>query len=177
MFLALCIVPWVTTADSDSRTWYSFFQIMTYPEHGAAEVSGWVIGLVVCAVVAAIVLVLLASQLTTVASGTRISAVVGSVLIAALGCNLAWGLVDAVMYLVRTVTDRGRSLTLVRSVRHAPNAYAGRALIARSLFSAVHGIVLIGLEEKLQSIPLATLREQAVLMVEAIARGLARETA
>ena len=47
-----------------------------------------------------------------------------------------------------------------------------RALIARSLFSAVHGIVLIGLEEKLQSIPLSTLREQAVLMVEAIARGL-----
>ena len=30
--------------------------------------------------------------------------------IAALGCNLAWGLVDAVMYLVRTVTDRGRLL-------------------------------------------------------------------
>ena len=52
-----------------------------------------------------------------------------------------------------------------------------RALIARTLFSAVHGIVLIGLEEKLQSIPLATLREQAVLMVEAIARGLAQETA
>jgi hypothetical protein len=32
--------------------------------------------------------------------------------VAALGCNLAWGLVDAVMYLVHTVTDRGRSLTL-----------------------------------------------------------------
>ena len=44
---------------------------------------------------------------------------------AALGCNLAWGLVDAVMYLVRTVTDRGRSLTLVRSVRAAADAEAG----------------------------------------------------
>ena len=42
-----------------------------------------------------------------------------SMFAAALGCNLAWGLVDAVMYLVRTVTDRGRSLTLVRSVRAA----------------------------------------------------------
>jgi len=52
-----------------------------------------------------------------------------------------------------------------------------RALIARSLFSAVHGIVLIGLEEKLQSIPLGVLREQAVLMVTAIARGLARGAA
>ena len=32
-----------------------------------------------------------------------------SMFAAALGCNLAWGLVDAVMYLIRTVTDRGRS--------------------------------------------------------------------
>ena len=47
--------------------------------------------------------------------------------IAALGCNLAWGLVDAVMYLVRTVTDRGRLLTLIRSVRAAPDAQAGCA--------------------------------------------------
>ena len=38
----------------------------------------------------------------------------------ALGCNLAWGLVDAVMYLVRTITERGRLLTLVREVRSAP---------------------------------------------------------
>lgn len=29
---------------------------------------------------------------------------------AALGCNLAWGLVDAVMDRVRTITDRGRRL-------------------------------------------------------------------
>jgi hypothetical protein len=53
--------------------------------------------------------------------------------IAALGCNLAWGLVDGVMYLVRTVTDRGRSLTLVHSVRGAADAQAGRALIEQSL--------------------------------------------
>ena len=52
---------------------------------------------------------------------------------AALGCNLAWGLVDAVMYLVRTVTDRGRSLTLVRSVRAAVDAATGRRLIEGSL--------------------------------------------
>ena len=56
-----------------------------------------------------------------------------SMFAAALGCNLAWGLVDAVMYLVRTVTDRGRSLTLVRSVRAAPDAETGRRLIERTL--------------------------------------------
>jgi VIT1/CCC1 family predicted Fe2+/Mn2+ transporter len=56
-----------------------------------------------------------------------------SLLAAALGCNLAWGLVDAVMYLVRTVTDRGREITLLRSVRTAADAQAGRRLIGQSL--------------------------------------------
>jgi hypothetical protein len=61
--------------------------------------------------------------------------------VAALGCNLAWGLVDAVMYLVRTVTDRGRTITLVRSVRAAPDAETGRKLIAHSLSQLAAGLV------------------------------------
>jgi hypothetical protein len=61
--------------------------------------------------------------------------------IAALGCNLAWGLVDAVMYLVRTVTDRGRGLTLVRSVRAAPDAETGRRFLEQSLSRAAAGLV------------------------------------
>jgi VIT1/CCC1 family predicted Fe2+/Mn2+ transporter len=35
-----------------------------------------------------------------------------SITIAALGCNLAWGLVDAVMYLIRTATERSRNRVL-----------------------------------------------------------------
>jgi hypothetical protein len=64
--------------------------------------------------------------------------------VAALGCNLAWGLVDAIMYLVRTVTDRGRLLMLLHSVQAAPDAETGRRLVegllsrdAASLVSAV----------------------------------------
>jgi hypothetical protein len=53
--------------------------------------------------------------------------------VTALGCNLAWGLVDAVMYLVRTVTNRGRSITLARSIREAPDAETGRKHLERSL--------------------------------------------
>ena len=60
---------------------------------------------------------------------------------AALGCYLAWGLVDAVMYLVRTVTDRGRLLTMIRSVRNAPDAAMGRLLIERSLSRVAAGLV------------------------------------
>lgn len=61
-------------------------------------------------------------------------------LAAALGCNLAWGLVDAVMYLVRTITDRGRALTLVLSVRGA-DAESGRALLNNALSKTAAGII------------------------------------
>ena len=62
-------------------------------------------------------------------------------LAAALGCNLAWGLVDAVMYLVRTITDRGRLLTLTRSVQTAADTATGRAIIKSSLSKVVGSLV------------------------------------
>ena len=58
---------------------------------------------------------------------------VRTMFVAALGCNLAWGLVDAVMYLVRTATDRGRSLKFMRGVRAAGDAQTGRSLVERRL--------------------------------------------
>jgi len=47
-----------------------------------------------------------------------------------------------------------------------------RSLLARSLFSAVHGLITLGLEEKLQALDPAALREQVTLVVSAIGRGL-----
>ncbi|HYP85036.1 hypothetical protein [Variovorax sp.] len=62
--------------------------------------------------------------------------------VAALGCNLAWGLVDAVMFLVRTITARGKSITLLHAVRAAgPDVRAGQALIERSLTRTVSSLV------------------------------------
>ena len=82
---------------------------------------------------------------------------VREVMIAAIGCNLAWGMVDAVMYLVRTVTTRGRWLTLVRSVQTAPDGRAGRALIEASLSRTVAGLVgeseLEGIRARMVALP------------------------
>jgi hypothetical protein len=61
--------------------------------------------------------------------------------IAALGCNLAWGFVDGVMYLIRTAVDRGRSLTLMRAVRDAADPETGRAVIENSLSRVAAGLV------------------------------------
>ncbi len=61
---------------------------------------------------------------------------VRTLFVTAIGCNLAWGLVDAVMYLVRTATGRGRQLSLAHAVRAAPDEERGRAIIRRELMAA-----------------------------------------
>lgn len=61
---------------------------------------------------------------------------VRTLFVTAFGCNIAWGLVDAVMYLVRTATARGRQLRLAHAVRAAPDAQQGRALVRRELLAA-----------------------------------------
>ena len=57
---------------------------------------------------------------------------VRTILFAALGCNLAWGLVDAVMYLVRTLTERTRNRILAKRIIGA-DAETARHLIASTL--------------------------------------------
>ena len=49
---------------------------------------------------------------------------VRSMLMAAIGCNLAWGFVDGVMYVLRNLFSRGRNDSLVRAVRGATPAQA-----------------------------------------------------
>ena len=61
---------------------------------------------------------------------------VRTILAAALGCNLAWGLVDAVMYLVRTATERTRDRALAKRIASL-EAAKGRDLIARALPEAL----------------------------------------
>jgi hypothetical protein len=65
---------------------------------------------------------------------------VRTMMIAALGCNLAWGLADAVMYLVRTVTERTRKRTLLAQLRTA-DAAAGQRLVADALPPRIAGTV------------------------------------
>ena len=55
---------------------------------------------------------------------------------AAVGCNLAWGVVDGVMHLVGLVTERGRLLALARAVRSAPEAETGRRLVESAISPA-----------------------------------------
>jgi AcrR family transcriptional regulator len=49
------------------------------------------------------------------------------------------------------------------------------SVTARSLFSAVHGIVALGLEQKLIAVPIEALRSQVAIIVRAMADGLAEK--
>ncbi len=53
---------------------------------------------------------------------------------------------------------------------------AARARLARTLFSAVHGVVALGLEEKLADTPPALLDAQLETLVRLVAAGLSQET-
>ena len=81
---------------------------------------------------------------------------VRTALASALGCNLAWGLVDAVMYLVRTMTERSRNRRLARAVPRS-SAESGREMIRANLPDVMGSLVP---EEALEGIRqrVATLR-------------------
>lgn len=58
---------------------------------------------------------------------------VRTMLVAALGCNLAWGLADAVMWVLTTLVVRGRGLVTLRAVRTAADPARAHAVIAGAL--------------------------------------------
>lgn len=54
---------------------------------------------------------------------------VRSMLVAAIGCNIAWGFVDGVMYVLRNLVARGRKNRLLRAVRAATRPEQAHRLI------------------------------------------------
>jgi hypothetical protein len=54
-------------------------------------------------------------------------------LIAVIGCNIAWGIIDAALYLVGELFDRGRMRRLGRSIRLASTPAAAENLVAEEL--------------------------------------------
>lgn len=54
-------------------------------------------------------------------------------LIGALGCNIAWGLIDAIMYLMACLHERGAELQTVRAIGKAETTHDAYAEIRRSV--------------------------------------------
>jgi len=64
-----------------------------------------------------------------------------TVLAGAIGCNLAWGIVDATMYLIATFTERARGLATIRIIRRSREDGAGHQLLIDALPPAVAAVL------------------------------------
>lgn len=82
---------------------------------------------------------------------------VRTMLIGALGCNLAWGIIDAVLYLMGCMADKGRLLLGLQGVRQSNRPEEIRRLIANALPSTLASILqpseLDSIGQRLKELP------------------------
>ena len=107
-------------------------------------------------------LIMVLSFTGTLSAATAGHTEVREMLYGAVGCNLAWGIVDALMYVMSNLLNRGRGLTMLRAVRHAPGADGARAIIADAMNPYVASLlrpsVLDSVREDLRKMPEPPLR-------------------
>ncbi len=66
---------------------------------------------------------------------------VRTLLVGVTGCNIAWGLVDAVMFLIASMTGRGRGFLTIRAVRAAARPEDAHRAIAAALPPALSAVL------------------------------------
>ena len=79
----------------------------------------------------ALIMVLTYTGSLSVATADHVQ--IRTMLVGALGCNLAWGIIDAGLYLMARLHERGRKIMLLRAVRKTPDANTARRMIADAL--------------------------------------------
>ncbi len=62
---------------------------------------------------------------------------VRAMLIGALGCNVAWGIIDGILYLMGCLAEKGRNLATHLSIRGAADPVQGQRLVAEALPPAI----------------------------------------
>ena len=77
-----------------------------------------------------LIMVLTYTGTLSVVTADRIQ--VRTILIGALGCNLAWGIIDAGMYLMSRFHERGRNILILRSVRGSSSPETARRAITNA---------------------------------------------
>ena len=82
---------------------------------------------------------------------------VRAMLIGALGCNIAWGIIDGIFYLMLCMAEKGKALQTLHAVRGATDPERARLLIAEALPSAVASVLepgeLDAMHQRLKQLP------------------------
>lgn len=78
-------------------------------------------------------------------------------LLGALGCNIAWGVIDGVLYLMASLADKGRRLLMLRAVRKATDPQKACGLIAAALPPLIASVLqpteLESIRQRLNQVP------------------------
>lgn len=78
-------------------------------------------------------------------------------LIGALGCNLAWGIIDGVFYLMSSLAEKGGGLLKLQAVRRAEDPRQAQQMIADAMPPVIASIVepaeLESLRQRLRQLP------------------------
>jgi len=67
---------------------------------------------------------------------------VGTILLGVVGCNIAWGIIDAVLYLLGTVSEHGREYRLYNLVQQTRDLEKTRAAIVEVLPPQIAAVLL-----------------------------------
>jgi len=101
---------------------------------------------------------------------------VRDMLIGAIGCNIAWGLVDAVMFILTRLTEKGRGRTILNFVRKTSDEKKAREFIADALPEVVSSVVqkedLENMRKALLKIPESNLKIRITMNDVKIATGI-----
>src|ERR1700752_38082 len=102
-------------------------------------------------------LIMALSFTLTFAVATADNMAVRTMLFAALGCNLAWGIIDGGVYLLARLNSQGRATLRWRAVRDAPDAVTAQRLVADALPSLLASIAepaqVEALRQKVHQLP------------------------
>jgi hypothetical protein len=60
---------------------------------------------------------------------------------AALGCNVAWGLVDAIMYLMNVAIERGHAITIIKKIHASNNPLESGQILKDEIQPAIAGLM------------------------------------
>lgn len=82
---------------------------------------------------------------------------VRTMFVGALGCNLAWGLIDAILFLMGAFAERHESQAAWNAVRRTPDPAAGREVIADAVPAVIASVItpeeLETLRQRLVALP------------------------
>jgi VIT family len=81
-----------------------------------------------------------------------------TMIIGALGCNLAWGIIDGVLYLMASIAEQSKGLIALHSVRKATDPHKAQQIIADALPPLIASI--------LQPVDLETMRQRLKELAE-----------